>query len=239
MQEYLLFIDTETTGLPKKWTVGYSAEGNWPSAVQVAWIVFTREGTEVKRENFYINEIDLVISQQAQGIHHIDNAYLSAFGMRRCLVMEKLNDDLKQFKPLVIGHFVALDFHVLGADFYRCGLENPFSGLRLFCTMIASSKYVKAPWLKYLRLNELYHELFDIELEKVHNALIDAEATAKSYFELIKRKDITEETIAQQQTKLSKQLVIDGKSTNTLAVSLILFLLVSILVFLLLIFKTR
>ncbi|MEH6306008.1 3'-5' exonuclease [Olivibacter sp. CPCC 100613] len=236
MQEYLLFIDTETTGLPKKWTVAYSAKDNWPSAVQIAWILFTKEGKEIKRENFYVNEDDMVISGQAQQVHQIDHAYLRRFGVPRCIVMEKLSDDLRQFEPLVVGHFVALDCHVLGADFYRCAMENPFLNMRLFCTMIASSRYVKKPWIKYLRLNELYQELFEKELEKAHNALTDAEATAKSYFELIKRRDITEKTILDQQSKLSKQLLFSKPSLSMSRVVIILLLLLSVL-FCLIIFK--
>ncbi|MFD2963258.1 MULTISPECIES: 3'-5' exonuclease [Olivibacter] len=230
MQEYLLFIDTETTGLPKKWTVGYSTKDNWPSAVQVAWIVFTKDGREIKRENFYVNEDDVVVSRQAQLVHRIKGSYLRTFGVPRCAVMEKLSSDLRQFKPLVVGHFVALDFHVLGADFYRCAMENPLGDLRLFCTMLASSGYVKKPWIKYLRLNELYQELFEKELEKAHNALLDADATAKSYFELVKRKEVTEETIEEQQVKLSKQLILDKSPWSISTVLIILFFLIALIV---------
>ncbi|WP_166670674.1 3'-5' exonuclease [Olivibacter sp. XZL3] len=236
MQEYLLFIDTETTGLPKKWTVGYAAKDNWPSAVQVAWIIFTKEGKEVKRENFYINENDISISTQAQRVHRIDNVYLRKHGVPRLAVMEKLKSDLAKFKPLVIGHFIALDVHVLGADFYRCALAQPFSELSLFCTMIASSKYVKKPWKKHLRLNELYQELFETELEKAHNALVDAEATARSYFELVKRKEITEEVIRAQQVTLSEQLTVNHGRISKSALLMMIFLLVGIIVCCILIF---
>lgn len=35
-----LFIDTETTGLPKEYDAPYTDIDNWPRLVQLAWIVF-------------------------------------------------------------------------------------------------------------------------------------------------------------------------------------------------------
>ncbi len=56
MSDYLLFIDTETSGLPKKWGLPYSAKNNWPFSVQIAWVIYTKEGQKVKQENHFIKE---------------------------------------------------------------------------------------------------------------------------------------------------------------------------------------
>jgi len=199
MQEYLLFIDTETTGLPRKWTATYEAIHHWPSAVEVAWILYTRDGKELKRENFYVSNNDVPISSRALEIHGYHQLYLQEYGVPREQVMQKLGDDLKKYHPLVVGHFVTLDVHVLGADFFRCSMVNPLPKLPLFCTMVASGKYVKKPWMKYLRLGEFYEELFGEVLENTHNALVDAEATANIFFELTKRGEIDDRIILEQQ----------------------------------------
>lgn len=44
LKDYLLFIDTEATGLPKKWNLPYNTPGNWPDAVQISWLLYTKEG---------------------------------------------------------------------------------------------------------------------------------------------------------------------------------------------------
>lgn len=206
MQDYLLFIDTEATGLPLKWTKPYTDSNNWPTAIQVAWIIFSKEGDELKRENFYVNNNDVPITQEAKLIHQLNENYLKENGVPREFIMQKLADDLKRYSPLMVGHFIALDFHILSADFVRSGLINPLKQLPLFCTMLASEKYSRKPWVKYLRLSAFFSELFNREMINAHNAMVDAETTSKCFFELQRRGDITEEMIARQQRKFGEQM---------------------------------
>jgi len=203
MHQHFLFIDTETTGLPKKWTSPYASITHWPSAVQISWVVCNRDGEELKRANFYINNNDVPIRAEAQKIHGLDAAYLSKHGTPRQAALQALMRDVEQYQPLVVGHFVLLDVRVLGADFYRCALDTPLDKAPLFCTMRASARYVRKPWMKYLRLNELYEELFNRKLPRLHHALTDAEATAACFFELMKRGEIDERAIARQQDELA------------------------------------
>ena len=125
MNEYLLFVDTETSGLPKDWNLPYSAKGNWPHIVQVAWEVYTRDGQKIKAENFYITASDYEIHPVSQRIHGISEDFLQEHGLPRSTVMQRLYDDLLQFKTLVVGNFMHLDYHMLGLGFYRAGLDNP------------------------------------------------------------------------------------------------------------------
>lgn len=201
MKEYLLFIDTETSGLPKKWNQPYSDNKNWPFSVQIAWIVYTNDGKEIKQENFYINENDFSIEPSSLKTHGITKEFLKEKGERRKKVLSKLAYDIKKFKPMLIGHFMELDFHVLGADFFRCGLENPMKESPLFCTMLASDVYVKNPQSKFLRLSQLYDYLFNKQAVNIHNALTDVTITATCFFEMLKRNDITDQTIDAQQNK--------------------------------------
>lgn len=75
LKKHLLFIGTETTGIPKRWNLPYSETDNWPSAVQVSWI--DENGREVKRENFYIDVEDLKISARSFRVHGITREFLS------------------------------------------------------------------------------------------------------------------------------------------------------------------
>jgi DNA polymerase-3 subunit epsilon len=199
LNNYLLFIDTEASGLPVNWHLPYSAEGNWPSAVQVSWIVYIKDGQEVKRENHYILNSDFIITPKAMEIHGINPGILAVKGEARKSVMQLLADDLNQYKPLVVGHFIQLDYHILGADFYRAGIANPLVNLPLFCTMLATTQLTWTPMPRSLLLGDLYAFLFYKPLQNQHNALTDAEAAAQCYFELMKRGEISEKLVVKQE----------------------------------------
>ncbi|WP_027382352.1 3'-5' exonuclease [Epilithonimonas caeni] len=192
MKTYFLFIDTETTGIPKRWNLPYSETGNWPSAVQVAWIIYDENAQEIERENFYIFDNDLKISSKSLKIHGITKEFLSKNGQERKTVLEKLSSDIKEFQPLITGHFTEFDIHTLSCDFYRANLENPFLKSHFYCTMLKSKDYVVNPEADYFRLYQLYEFLFNDTMERSHNAMVDAEMTAKCFFEIQKRGEISE-----------------------------------------------
>ena len=190
LKDYLLFIDTETTGLPKKWNRHYSVPNNWPYAVQVSWLIYSKDGKKIKEENHFINNDDFEITPAALNIHGFTKIFLQQNGKPRCDVLGKLSLDVQQYQPMVVGHFTALDYHIIGADFYREKLENPLEKLSTFCIMIASQHLQQNPNYKFLRLGNLYELLFKQPLLGQHNALTDATATADCFFELAKRNEI-------------------------------------------------
>lgn len=202
MTDYLLFIDTEASGLPKDWEKPYSAKDNWPFCVQVSWVIYTAAGKEIKQENHFIQETNLKISKSALKVHGITEAYLQTNGEGRKEVMEMLAADVRKFKPLIVGHFIEFDCAMLGADFYRTGVENPIKREMTFCTMLATRHLVQNPSLKFFRLGELYQTLFHTTLNNQHNALVDAKATAECFFELKMRGEVSDETIALQQNEV-------------------------------------
>ncbi|MBT2620007.1 3'-5' exonuclease [Chryseobacterium sp. ISL-6] len=191
MKKYLLFIDTETTGIPKRWNLPYSETDNWPSAVQVSWILYDENSKEIKRENFYINE-DFEISLPSFKVHKISREFLSNNGKARKFVLQKLLKDIQQYHPLITGHFTEFDIHTLSCDFYRAGLENPFPQSHFYCTMLKSKDYILNPQVYYFRLPQLYDFLFNEKMEDSHDAVIDAEMTAKCFFEIRSRGEISE-----------------------------------------------
>ena len=226
MPNYFLFIDTETSGLPKNWNKPYATPGNWPHAIQVAWLIYTDEGKLVKEENFYLYDPSVKINPSAQKIHGITYKTLEENGLPKAGVLNLLSQDLAQYQPVVVGHCLELDFHILGAEYYRLGQSNPISDKKHCCTMLATTHLVRNPSTKYLRLGELYFLLFQENLEQQHHALVDARATAACFFEMLEKKDITEEKIAAQ-PKLAEPLLKGKKHWNKLLalVCIIIFVL--------------
>ncbi|MEJ7587948.1 MAG: exonuclease domain-containing protein [Ferruginibacter sp.] len=191
MKEYLLFIDTEASGLPKKWEVPYAAAGNWPYAVQVSWLIYSKKGKKISEQNHYINNDDFEISASAMRIHGLSKNFLQQNGISRKDLLCKLSEDIQAYQPMIVGHFMELDYRVIGADYYREGIENPMETSPTFCLMKASQHLQQNPKNKFLRLSDLYRLLFNQPLLAQHNAMADAAATADCFFELVKRNDIT------------------------------------------------
>ncbi|GAA4377418.1 3'-5' exonuclease [Hymenobacter koreensis] len=197
-REYLLFIDTETTGLPARWNRPYSDEHAWPCVAQLAWLVYTAEGQLVKTDQDYLQIPEGSMPASAIVIHGLTPAFLRENGQEPAVVLGRLLADLATFRPRVVGHFLQLDFHVLGAAFARAAMPNPLPELPQFCTM-------RPPWpallqegpARYLRLDELHELLFAEPVAGFHDAFGDATATARCFFELQRRRVLTPAMLAE------------------------------------------
>jgi DNA polymerase-3 subunit epsilon len=187
VNDYLLFIDTEASGLPKNWELPYAAPGNWPYIVQLSWIVYSRQGVKIKEQDHYIKDDRMVISREAARIHRLRKDFLGINGERRHEVLARLAEDLSRYEPLIVGHFLKLDLDLIGAECFRASMDDPTKGLPTYCTMLATRHLQDNPAFKYLKLAELYATLFNLTQENQHDALSDASATAACYFELERR----------------------------------------------------
>lgn len=198
MNKYILFIDTEASGLPGNWTLPYSADDNWPHIVQIAWLIYDEQRSLVKQENHYLSAEGIRITESAIATHGITPDFLLSNGESPGKVMEMLANDLVEYEPTIVGHFMQLDYYLMGAAFYRSGVYNPLSKLPVFCTMVATTQLLRSPSTRQLRLGDLYYMLFKVDLQHQHDALHDARATAESFFELRDRGEISEASIIQQ-----------------------------------------
>ena len=163
-------------------------------------MIYKNDQTEVKREDHYIKDDDFEISPEAHKIHGITRSFLNMHGEYRKDVLTLLAADLEKYQPMVVGHFMELDYHITGVDFYRSGMLHAMEKLPMFCTMIATTNFLRNPQTKHLKLSQLYSLLFNKQLPNHHNAMTDALATADSFFELVRMGSIDDEKIAKQQT---------------------------------------
>ena len=198
VKDYLLFVDTETSGIPRDWNLPYATRGNWPHVAQLAWVVYTRAGVEVKAENHYIQPSDYDLDPAAGSVHGLTLEFLRANGESRHAVMQALHRDLTQYQPRVVAHFMQLDYHMVGVGFHRAGLTNPMLGLPMFCTMRATGPLLRHSSQGFLRLGELYQRLFKEPQPREHDALADAYATASCFFEMRRQGIITDDTMRRQ-----------------------------------------
>ncbi|HRD39078.1 MAG TPA: 3'-5' exonuclease, partial [Bacteroidia bacterium] len=128
----------------------------------------------------------------AEQVHGISTARANAEGQDLKTVLEQFIEVVNQCKYLC-GHNIEFDINIIGAEFLRKGLTNVFEGkpsidtkndeTTEFCAIPGG----KGGKFKWPTLTELYSKLFNDSFAEAHNAAFDVQATAKAFFEIIKR----------------------------------------------------
>ena len=187
----LLFLDTETTGLPKYSAT--TATEKWPRVVQLAWSLYDTEGNRESRNSFIIYPTDFSIPMDSARIHGITTERAKTEGVSLHKVLPQLNADVEK-ATTVIAHNVEFDLPIVHTEFVRCRLETNLLKKQTACTMKPREivSWCKIPkksgyGFKWPTLAELHLQLFEEEFTGSHDAGADVEACAKCYFELRKR----------------------------------------------------
>jgi DNA polymerase III subunit epsilon len=187
----LLFVDTETTGLPK--SSASSDLEKWPRIVQLAWALYDTDGNRESLNSFIIYPTDFTIPQDSVRIHKITTDRAKKEGTSLHKVLPRFNADVEKATK-VVAHNAAFDLPIVNTEFLRCNLETNLLKKQNFCTMktpkiVSYCKLSKSSGrgYKWPQLTELHLQLFEEEFIGSHNAGADVEACAKCYFELQRR----------------------------------------------------
>jgi DNA polymerase III epsilon subunit-like protein len=196
----ITFVDTETSGLLKK-NVSLADFRRQPGVIQLAYLVYegdsivTMEATN-KRAS-YINPLfspdKFTVEDGARKAHGISDATLATCGKSGVEVYEQFLDGIRG-SDLLVGHNIDFDRSMLVIDMYRytlVGLPLLFN-TRSACTMQTTVDFCGIPrargaGLKFPKLQELHSKLFGEEFKGAHDALEDISATARCFFELVRR----------------------------------------------------
>ena len=188
---YLIF-DTETTGLPRNYNAPLSDSANWPRAVQIAWQLHDAQGTLVEHKDFLIIPDDFTIPYDAERIHGISTELAAKEGVPIQQVFEEFEKALIKTQ-YIVGQNISFDINIMGAEFYRYGVATRLGELPVLdtCTEITAElcriEGGKGGKFKYPSLTELHQFLFGTPFAEAHNATADVEATARCFFELVRR----------------------------------------------------
>ena len=184
----ILVFDTETSGVPKNYKAPISDLDNWPRLVQIGW-AFYNDGVLLGSAEYIIKPDGFTIPDRVSRIHGITTEVARLKGI-------SLQEALSRFTaavgvvPCLVGHNTFFDRSIIGAEFLRCDMENVLLEKPHICTMKASTDYCKLPGrynrYKWPKLQELYKVLFKQEMGAAHTALVDVEATATCFFELVR-----------------------------------------------------
>lgn len=188
-------FDTETTGFPvREWTLDQQ-----PYIVQFAAII-----GEIDEENNYreLERHDFLVkpkipipfsSSQVHGIYDKDVE-------NEPYIDEKMDQIIKILNSVdvVAWHNISYDEEIINYELDRLWRTGEYTPAQAICTMKSSTQYCKLQGrgaaYKPPRLAELHQFLFDEWFEWAHDAMIDVEATMRSFVELVKRWVITLET---------------------------------------------
>ncbi len=181
----VLFLDTETTGIPDrsaKWDVDFDS---YPHVVQIAWL------HGCKAENHIIRPDGWEIPDETVAVHGITTEYAKEHGEPFAAVVDMLIQDCHE-AGLICGHNIHFDTQIvkanilreLGREYYDANdVESAlFKGKRID-TMRPTMKWVDARMangrLKFPNLTELYSRCFPGESFPAHDAMEDVKAVAK------------------------------------------------------------
>ncbi len=187
---YLIF-DTETTGLPHNKTAPVEDLDNWPRLVQIAWQLHNAKGKLLSSGNHVVKPDGFTIPFNAEKIHGISTDRALEVGEDLSSVLDKFSEDVRKAEVL-IGHNIEFDNKIIGAEYLRTGKENLLQDARNIDTAIETVEFCQLEGglggrLKQPKLIELYTKLFGEGFGDAHDAAYDVDATAKAFFECLKR----------------------------------------------------
>lgn len=187
------FFDTETTGIPRNYKAPVSDLRNWPRLVQIAWLLTDEEANEVESVEYLVKPDGFTIPKGATRIHGITTEMAAQNGVDLKFILDTFTSNIKKASMLV-AHNIQFDEKILGAEFLRAGVPDPFKSTSRKCTMQAGTNYCRLPGpygYKWPSLQELHMKLFYEHFKGEHRALADVRACARCYFELKRLKVMT------------------------------------------------
>lgn len=190
MSKTILFLDTETTGLPSNWRAPYD---QWPRMVSLAYSIGKMQIMYREEREFIIKPEGYEIPLEASNIHGITNEKANQFGIPIEEALRKL-DNLIHESDLVVFHNASFDTGIISGEQIRAGWkpeELIHNNPKIFCTKEKSTTILKIPsgrggaW-KWPSLAELC-AFCGVENKGAHNALNDVIATKECYFYMVEQ----------------------------------------------------
>jgi DNA polymerase III subunit epsilon len=188
-----LFFDTETTGVPKNYKASPHEVDNWPRVIQLAWAFYNEDAQLIASDCNLIYPNGWEIPTAQFWIEHGYSTEKSkAEGIRIETALDGFINVINETKYL-IAHNIQFDLPIVQAEMIRAEMSAQAKPQR-FCTMTSTTNLCKIQGknkgYKWPKLEELHRFLFNEDFDGAHDALNDVKATAKCFFELLKREVI-------------------------------------------------
>ncbi|MGD0463676.1 MAG: 3'-5' exonuclease [Tepidisphaeraceae bacterium] len=172
----ILFIDTETTGLPNK----YSEIHEQPYLVQIAAILCDDSRQPVAQVNRVIRPDGWTIPLEATAIHGFTTDSCRRLGVPLGMALSEVLALWSQAER-IIAYNISFDYMMLQFSAQRAGL--PLPQRELYCAMKEASKLISDSG-RWMKLGAAYRCFFGRDFENKHNAMADVQACMAIYFAL-------------------------------------------------------
>jgi len=180
-----LFLDTETNGVAAN-----------PRIVSLGWLVCDEDGRELCVEGHIIKPDGFSIHPSASYKHGITDGVARTRGIPIKQALAQFCNTIRQGPfHFCVGHNLKFDLAVVVGEYERLGAIENLSRIPGFCTMketrrLCGLRNAKGD-LKYPTLQELHRFLFEQDYTPVHDAVADARACSRCFFELDRRGLVT------------------------------------------------
>src|SRR2546428_6233651 len=111
-----LFFDTETTGLPKNWKAPVTDLNNWPRLVQLAYLLYDKNGNKISEGNHIIKPEGYTIPNEASKVHGISTERANREGKNLSNVLIDFQSLINKAEHLV-AHNMSFDEKIMGSEF--------------------------------------------------------------------------------------------------------------------------
>lgn len=197
----VLFLDTETTGLPLNLPL---EDERQPRLTQVAFVYHDERGDEQAAGHLIVNP-GVDIPEEASKIHGITNEVALRFGVPEKAAVG-LIARMFAISDFVVAHSARFDLQQCAMAAARAGFSLPLVKHR--CTAEAAAPVLNLPPTARMRefghgdkpktpkLEECHLAFFDETIPGAHNALFDVRALVRVYYELERRGCWAEEKAA-------------------------------------------
>jgi DNA polymerase III subunit epsilon len=187
----ILFIDTETTGLPN-WKAP-SIDESQPHLVQLACQLCDEENNTYSEFCFIIDN-NVNIPEEVSAIHGITTEIASEIGLSFPFAMLNFSSLYKR-ADMVVAHNLNFDERIMRIAMARYGVDDFRFSKEKYCTMRAATPIVNIPPTQKMldcglkspkspKLEECISFFFDEEMKNAHNAMVDVQACRRLYFHL-------------------------------------------------------
>lgn len=195
----ILFIDIETTGLPRHGR----PIAEQPHLLQfAALLVGEGDGVERATVRMLVRPDGWTVPEEATAINGIDTALATAAGLPLAVVLATYTN-LRSICTRVAAHNVSFDASQMKLEIDRMRVQPSHPGPATkdyICTMKMAAPVVNLPPTdrmlargmtgpKSPKLEEAYRFLFGEEIHGAHDALVDVRACARIYYEILRRRE--------------------------------------------------
>ncbi len=167
----IMFMDTETSGF-------------YNDILQLAYVVCDTTGKIIKKVSRYVkNRLPTIESTK---IHGIDIDKIKSEGIDFFEIIKEFFNNLSDCKTIV-GHNLQYDLNTIQNDIRTYGInlvDSEGKPILNFVSKIKTQDTMNMGPKKKIKLEELYHNLFNSKFDGAHNALYDVIATKDCYFKL-------------------------------------------------------